>query len=97
LVIATVSVSRVGQGDAEANIDDGAESAQNFKGKTRLCLQTHERRRLAQHPCRQLRQRRVGLNEYDQLDTVAHEPSPNGHRLSTSRVERIADRPFSQL
>jgi hypothetical protein len=49
------------------------------------------------HPCRQARERTVGLVHDDELDTAALKPPPDAHGLAEARMKSVGDACFSLL
>jgi hypothetical protein len=49
------------------------------------------------HPCRQARERAVGLKHDDELDAAAFEPPSDLHHFTKARMVTICDPSFSWL
>ena len=49
------------------------------------------------HPCRQARERAVGLVHDDELDTAALQSPPNAHGLAKAGMKSVGDACFSLL
>jgi len=49
------------------------------------------------HPCRQARERAVGLDHDDELDAAAFEPPSDLHHFAEARMIAVGDPSFSRL
>jgi len=49
------------------------------------------------HPCRQARERAVGLEQNDELDAAAFEPTSDLHHFAEARMISVGDPAFSWL
>jgi hypothetical protein len=63
----------------------------------RLVADLETRRCRFSHPCRQARERAVGLEHDDELDAAAFEPPSDLHHFAEARVIAVGDPGFSWL
>jgi hypothetical protein len=63
----------------------------------RLGADLETRRCRLSHPCRQARERAIGLAHDNELDTAAFEPSPDLHHFAEARMIAIGNPGFGWL
>jgi hypothetical protein len=63
----------------------------------RLIADLEMRRCRFSHPCRQARERAVGLEHDDELDAAAFEPPSDLHHFADARMVTVGDPGFSSL
>jgi hypothetical protein len=63
----------------------------------RLSADLETRRCRFSHPCRQARERAIGLEHDDKLDAAAFEPPPDLHHFAKPRMVTVGDPGFSRL
>ena len=63
----------------------------------RLVADLETRRGRFSHPCRQARERAVGLEHDDELDAAAFEPPSDLHHFAEARMIAVGDPGFSWL
>ena len=63
----------------------------------RLIADLETRRCRFSHPCRQARERAVGLEHDDELDTAAFEPPSDLHHFAEAWMIAVGDPSFSWL
>jgi hypothetical protein len=65
--------------------------------KVRLIADLETRRSRLSHPCRQARERAVGLEHDDEFDAAAFEPPSGLHHFAEARMIAVGDPGFSWL
>jgi hypothetical protein len=65
--------------------------------KVRLVADLETRRGWFNHPCRQPRERAVGLVHNDERDAAAFEPPSDLHHFAEARMIAVGDPGFSRL
>jgi hypothetical protein len=65
--------------------------------KVRLVADLETRRCRFNHPCRQPRERAVGLEHNEELDAAAFEPPSDLHHFAEARMIAVGDPGFSWL
>jgi hypothetical protein len=65
--------------------------------KARLVTDLETRRGWFNHPCRQARERAVGLEHNDELNAAAFEPPSYLHHFAEARMIAVGDPGFSWL
>jgi hypothetical protein len=76
-------------------VDLGTHRAQDIEWKVRLIADLETRRCRLSHPCRQERERAVGLQYDDELDAAAFEPPSDLHHFAKARMVTVGDPSFS--